>query len=114
MSHRHVTADRSARARLATVAALFAIALLAAHDALAARLHCRDLVFDGAAGASSQDLVTIRVVDTAGNTLDDSCTIQVKNNETHTEFVRRLPGVWRAFDGSCPGDDTSKIGRAHV
>jgi len=64
--------------------------------------YCRDLVFSGAAGAASNDIVTLRVVDQAGSVLDESCPIQVHNNETARAFAARITGAWGdGTGGSC-------------
>lgn len=77
--------------------ALFLAAITAAMPGWAlakAQPSCRDLLFAGAAGAASNDKVTLRVVDKDGNTLDESCEVQVHNNETARAFAARLTGAW--------------------
>jgi hypothetical protein len=59
--------------------------------------YCRDLVFSGAAGAASHDIVTLRVVDQSGNVLDESCQLQVHGNptpDTARVFAARITGAW--------------------
>lgn len=65
-----------------------------------AKPHCRDLTFGGAAGAASNDKVTLRVVDVSGSAVDESCQLQVQNNETARAFAARLTGAWGSGTGA--------------
>jgi cysteine-rich repeat protein len=57
---------------------------------------CAELEFNGAAGAGSQDKVTIKVVDLDNPTiaLSQSCVYTVENSESAVEFLRRIPSQW--------------------
>jgi len=65
-----------------------------------AKPNCRDLTFGGAAGAASNDKVTLRVVDSGGTSVDDSCQLQVQNNESAKDFAARIVGAWGSGTGS--------------
>jgi hypothetical protein len=85
------------------VLAFGALGALQPAVALAVKPHCRDLTFAGAAGAASNDKVTLRVVDASGATLDESCQLQVQNNESARAFAARLVGAWGSGNGvTCP------------
>lgn len=71
--------------------------------ALAIKPHCRDLEFNGAAGAASHDKVKFRVRDSLGTLLDESCLIQVQPSESADSFASRIPGAWgTSAGGVCP------------
>ena len=86
----------------------FALVLVAGGSALlapvpawsGAKPHCRDLTFAGTAGASSNDKVALRMVDSTGTGVDDSCQLQVRNNESAKAFAARLVGAWGPGTGS--------------
>jgi hypothetical protein len=47
--------------------------------------------------------VTLRVVDASGAILDESCQLQVQNNDSARAFAARLVGAWGSGNGStCP------------
>ncbi len=85
---------RSVRHSLLSAAALLALCTATPSRVAAAPVHCRDIEFNGAAGAASQDVVTFRVRDSAATLLDESCAIQVFPNEAADDFTARLPFAW--------------------
>jgi hypothetical protein len=67
-------------------------------SALAAKAHCRDVVFAGAAGLASNDKVVVRVTDAAGAPVESSGQLQVNPSESAKDFAARLVAAWG--DGS--------------
>ncbi len=87
-------------ARLAAAVAAAALIMFGATRADAGLpANCRELSFEGAAGAASNDKVTFRALDALGAELDLSCLMQVQPDETAAHFAQRMPGEWG--DGQC-------------
>lgn len=66
--------------------------------ALAAKAHCRDLLFAGSAGIASNDKVILRITDADGTPVESSCQLQVNPSEPAKDFAARLVAAWG--DGS--------------
>ena len=67
--------------------------------------HCRDFEFSGAAGFSSNDAVTFRIVAPDGEVLTESCVITVQSLESSVAFVKRIPESWGDGSGGTPVAD---------
>lgn len=96
-------ASASVRSGLLGAVLLAVFAGIAPTTTLAVSPHCRDLEFNGAAGAASHDKVKFRVKDSLGTLLDESCLIQVQPSESAISFASRIPGAWGTSAGAvCP------------